>query len=86
MHRRKIRQVPGIDLDQKLREMNRLERFMILSHLCCRCSAPMTIFSAIPRLGALPELHTYRCERCGEVETIEVADSASAERLRCIAH
>jgi hypothetical protein len=37
------------------------------------CSGePMKLIRAIPRIGAYPEQQTYRCERCHNVETIEV--------------
>ncbi len=32
----------------------------------------MVLVRVMPRLGALPELRTYRCEKCGLVETVEV--------------
>jgi hypothetical protein len=36
------------------------------------CGEPMKLIRAIPRIGAYPEQQTYRCERCHNVETIEV--------------
>ena len=38
---------------------------------CPGDGGPMALVRVNPRLGALPELHTYRCERCGAVETVE---------------
>jgi hypothetical protein len=32
----------------------------------------MKLIKAIPRIASYPELQTYRCERCHNVETIEV--------------
>jgi len=31
----------------------------------------MKLVKTIPRIGAYPELRTYRCEQCQQVETIE---------------
>jgi len=31
----------------------------------------MMLVRSSPKVGALPELRTYRCEQCGQVETIE---------------
>ena len=36
------------------------------------CVESMKLVNAIPRIGPYPELQTYRCERCHNVETIEV--------------
>ena len=36
---------------------------------CERCNSPMDLFACAPRLGGLPELRTYRCSCCGDVET-----------------
>jgi hypothetical protein len=33
----------------------------------------MKLVKTIPRLGSYPELQTYRCERCHNVENIEVS-------------
>jgi hypothetical protein len=39
----------------------------------CPCNGqPMNLVRSYPGIGALPELHTFRCERCGHVETVEV--------------
>ena len=39
---------------------------------CPTCGARMALARVTPKLGGLPELHTFRCEECGEVETYEV--------------
>jgi len=39
----------------------------------------MALVRVNPRLGALPELRTYRCGRCGTVETVEIKHSVAAE-------
>jgi hypothetical protein len=36
---------------------------------CERCGNPMDLFACERGLGALPELRTYRCSGCGQVET-----------------
>jgi hypothetical protein len=36
---------------------------------CERCNSPMDLFACAPCLGGLPELRTYRCSCCGDVET-----------------
>ena len=39
----------------------------------CTCDGEgLTLVSRVPRVGAMPELCTYRCEACGHVETLEV--------------
>jgi len=38
---------------------------------CRRDDQPMKLVKTIPRIGSYPELRTYRCEQCGDVETIE---------------
>ena len=38
------------------------------------CGELMKLVKTIPRIGSYPELQTYRCERCHNVETIEVKD------------
>jgi hypothetical protein len=35
------------------------------------CGKPMNLVRLIPRLGALPELHVFYCECCGEIQAIE---------------
>jgi hypothetical protein len=38
----------------------------------CTCDGQgLTLVSRVPRVGAMPELCTYRCEACGHVETLE---------------
>jgi hypothetical protein len=40
----------------------------------CTCEGEgLAPVSRIPRVGAMPELVTYRCPACGHVETLEVA-------------
>ena len=36
---------------------------------CERCNNPMDLFACAPKLGTLPELRSYRCPSCGQVET-----------------
>jgi hypothetical protein len=36
---------------------------------CERCGNPMDLFACEPPLGTLPELRSYRCPGCGQVET-----------------
>jgi hypothetical protein len=36
---------------------------------CEQCNSPMDLFAYVPRLGGLPELRTYRCFCCGDVQT-----------------
>ena len=38
------------------------------------CGELMKLVKTIPHIGSYPELQTYRCERCHNVETIEVKD------------
>jgi hypothetical protein len=38
------------------------------------CDQPMKLIKTIPRIGGYPELQTYRCERCHNVETIELKE------------
>jgi len=33
--------------------------------------APMVLIKTTPRVGSFPELRTYRCAKCGHVETLE---------------
>ncbi len=47
---------------------------------CPRDGAAMTLVRVNPRLGALLELRTYRCGRCGAVETVEVKQLAPSAR------
>jgi hypothetical protein len=43
-----------------------------IARICC--GELMKLVKTIPRIGTYPELQTYRCERCHNVETIEVKD------------
>jgi hypothetical protein len=36
---------------------------------CERCGNPMDLFACEPAVGALPELRSYRCPGCEQVET-----------------
>lgn len=45
---------------------------------CPRDGEAMVLVRVNPRLGALPELRTYRCALCGAVETVEVRPPVSA--------
>ncbi len=40
----------------------------------------MTLVRVNPKLGALPELRTYRCGQCGAVETVEVKRPVAVAR------
>jgi hypothetical protein len=51
-------------------EQHRYEPGHSITRFCCGES--MKLVKAIPRIGSYPELQTYRCERCHNVETIEV--------------
>jgi hypothetical protein len=42
---------------------------------CPKCGAAMRLVRVTPRLGALPELRTFRCTDCGHVVTVEVESS-----------
>lgn len=48
------------------------------SLVCPRDGKAMTLARVDPKLGALPELRTFRCEQCGAVETVEVRPRAAA--------
>jgi hypothetical protein len=38
----------------------------------CNCDGEgLQLVSSVPRVGAMPELNTYRCEACGHVATVE---------------
>ena len=38
----------------------------------CACSdQTMKLVRTVPGVGSFPELRTFRCERCGHVETVE---------------
>ena len=36
------------------------------------CGEPMKLIKFVPRIGPYPELQTYQCDQCHNVETIEV--------------
>lgn len=42
----------------------------LIARFCC--GEQMKLVKTIPRTGKYPELQTYRCEQCHNVETIEV--------------
>ncbi len=46
--------------------------------VCEHCGARMKLARTVPKLGALPELRTYRCQRCESVTTIVVEAEAVA--------
>jgi hypothetical protein len=51
-------------------EQTKYESEHAIARFCC--GEPMKLIKAIPRIGSYPELQTYRCERCHNVETIEM--------------
>ena len=51
------------------------------SQVCEHCGARMKLARTVPKLGALPELRTYRCQRCESVMTIVVEAEAEAEAV-----
>jgi hypothetical protein len=51
-------------------EQPKYELGRVIARFCC--DEPMKLVKTIPRIGSYPELHTYRCEECRKVETIEV--------------
>jgi hypothetical protein len=51
-------------------EQPRYEPGHPIARFCC--GGPMKLIKTIPRMGFYPELRTYRCEQCHNVETIEV--------------
>lgn len=42
--------------------------------LCPSCGGRMALVRVLPRTGPYPELRTFRCTPCGEVETKTVSD------------
>ncbi len=38
------------------------------------CGERMKLVKAIPRIATYPEIQTYRCDRCHNVETIELKE------------
>ena len=51
-------------------EQHRYEPGHPIARFCC--GELMKLIKTIPRIGSYPELQTYRCEQCHNVETIEV--------------
>ena len=45
---------------------------------CIVCGAPMTLERVTPKLGALPELRTFRCIECGIVRTRDSKEDIEA--------
>ena len=43
---------------------------------CPRCRERMRLVRTIPKLGGLPALEVFLCERCSHVETIEQDQAA----------
>ncbi len=39
--------------------------------LCAMCGEPMKLIRTLPRLGGLPEIQTFLCQRCGQVISFE---------------
>src|SRR3974377_361645 len=52
----------------KMNEMNE----KICAPSCEHCGEPMTFEHMTPKSALIPELRTFVCSECGEVETIEV--------------
>ena len=52
----------------------------VASTLCPNCGKPLRFVRSLPRLGGLPELHTFECKACGitytEAEDVESEDLA----------
>ena len=46
---------------------------------CPKCGNPMSWLHAIPKLGGLPELETFRCYFCNEVLTVAAAKEGAAQ-------
>lgn len=38
---------------------------------CELCGAEMALVQTTPKVGGLPELHSYHCKRCGHAKTEE---------------
>ncbi len=51
---------------------------------CRKCNRTMGLARKLPKFGALPELWTFVCKECGEVETCEVERVESSIVLRRI--
>jgi len=39
------------------------------------CGAPMTLVRIDPKVSSFPELRTFRCDICGDVQTVEAGPS-----------
>jgi hypothetical protein len=44
--------------------------------LCRCCREPMKLVRTIPKLGGLPALSVFLCQRCNHVETLEQDEAA----------
>jgi hypothetical protein len=44
--------------------------------LCRCCREPMKLVRTIPKLGGMPALEVFLCERCSHVETLEQDQAA----------
>jgi hypothetical protein len=49
--------------EQRIRDRKDTDR-----RTCDDCGAEMVLAAALPRLGVLPALRSYRCAACGNVE------------------
>ena len=38
---------------------------------CAHCQTKIRRVRAVPKIGSLPELIVYRCNKCGQVESVE---------------
>ena len=52
----------------KMNEMNE----KICAPSCEHCGEPMTFERMTPKSALIPELRTFVCSECGDIETIEV--------------
>lgn len=53
--------------------------------LCPSCNEPMMLARTWPRLGGLPELHTYQCQPCNVVFTeVATGNGAMPERASAL--
>jgi len=51
-------------------EQSKYEPGRPVARFCC--GEPMKLVKAVPRIGSYPELQTYRCDRCHNVEMVEL--------------
>jgi hypothetical protein len=51
-------------------EQSKYEPGRLVARFCC--GQPMKLVKAVPRIGSYPELQTYRCDRCHNVEMVEL--------------